>query len=111
MKLLSLLPLIAAEWDVWQEYEFCDYEQNVLVSEEFSSDPSYNKATCTQFCKKTVQQNNKNYYFGDVLCCDYEEWADGTFDCYLYEGGKTQLQDINSMEEHYFASFIFYFGD
>ena len=43
MKLLTILPLISAEWNIWQEYEFCDYIDQQLVSEEFSSDPTYSK--------------------------------------------------------------------
>ena len=95
MKLFVLLPLVSAEWGVWQEYEFCDYQQLQIVEEQYSSDPTYNKAACEKFCLESVEKNNKSFYFGDALCCDFEQWNDGTFNCYLFEGDKTQLQDLN----------------
>ena len=71
MKLFYLLPLVSAEWNVWQPYEFCDYDQQ-LVSEEYSEDPTYGMNDCKEFCRKVAQQNSGTFYFGDALCCDYE---------------------------------------
>ena len=87
MKIIGslLLSSISAEWNVWQDYEYCNYDQK-LVAEEFRSDPDYSISSCTDFCRETTFKNANNYYWGDAMCCDFEKWDDGSYNCYVYEG-------------------------
>ena len=41
------------------------------------------------------------------MCCDYEEWTDGTYNCYLYAGGKTIKTDPTQFPNEYFSNLIF----
>ena len=43
---------------------------------------------CQNFCKSTAKYS-VDLKENDDLCCDYEEWADGTYNCYLYKGKET----------------------
>ena len=41
------------------------------------------------------------------MCCDYEEWQDGTFNCYLYSGGAVLAVNENDFPEDKFANWVF----
>ena len=41
------------------------------------------------------------------MCCDYEEWQDGTFNCYLYSGGSVLPVNENDFPEDKFANWVF----
>ena len=60
---------------------------------------------CQNFCRKTAKYSPE-LKENDDLCCDYEEWSDGTYNCYLYKGEKTVKQSNFSGFAQY-SSFTF----
>ena len=45
--------------------------------------------------------------YGKDYCCDYEAWADETFNCYIYEGTLRENQDYFEYPNEYFSHFLF----
>ena len=88
--LISLLPvLVSARWGDWVDGVYCGMnDPNVLISEIYSENPKYNEGYCLDFCERSLDEMTAEDYFGygKKFCCDYEAWADNTFNCYLYEG-------------------------
>ena len=44
------------------------------------------------------------------MCCDYEKWQDGSFNCYLYAGGVQVDQDMEDYPDDEFNSVVFAHG-
>ena len=43
---------------------------------------------CTYWCANQATWYDEFLTNNDPLCCDYEQWTDGTTNCYLYEGDE-----------------------
>ena len=52
----------------------------------YTDTPWFTMDDCAKFCKQILNDQGDAYDWGDKFCCDYEEWSDYTFNCYLYEG-------------------------
>ena len=104
----SVMALIAqgALGQTWKKNSYCDYDQFV-IDEYTSTDSNYNADTCFQWCVDLDKVEGSNYKSGDDMCCDFEEWQDGTFNCYLYAGGLTVSQDMNDYPDDTFNSNVF----
>ena len=89
----------------WTKFSYCDYSQFV-VEEYTSSDVNYDSTTCFEWCL-AKDAGAMGYTAGDDMCCDFEKWVDGTFNCYLYAGGKTVPQDMDDYPNDEFNSVIF----
>ena len=91
MKLFALIPAITAEWGVWEDFTYCDFDQQ-QVDEEFSLNELYDQSACTIFCARAAEKKKEQFGFlpGDVLCCDFEKWSNGDKNCHLYEGQETK---------------------
>ena len=46
----------------------------------------FSKNDCESFCRDELIENDSDYDWTDEFCCDYEDWADGTYNCYVIEG-------------------------
>ncbi len=65
-----------------------------MISNEYF----YSNDQCAYFCEVT-DQNSNSIESGTELCCDYEQWSDGSYDCSLYKGNGTILNN-NGTEEY-----------
>ena len=91
MKQTALTMLVAtttASWGEWDRQEYCDYTQDKVDTENIDSDFYYTTEECAYFCETTDQETGDIAY-GDALCCDFEAWEDGSYDCTLYKGDST----------------------
>ena len=104
----SVVALIApaAMAQTWKTNFYCDYEQFV-IDEMTSTSEDFNKDQCFEWCLATDKVEGTNYDAGADMCCDFEEWSDGSFNCYLYAGGKQIQQDMNDYPDDTFNSNIF----
>ena len=62
---------------------YCDYEfplHDELTIPPNEGEETYLESDCTEFCRSAAEglSGEQN------LCCDYESWSDGSFNCYLY---------------------------
>ena len=96
----------AAFAQTWKKNTYCDYDQFV-IEEYTSTDAAYNSDSCFQWCLDIDTVEGANYNAGDDMCCDFEEWQDGTYNCYLYAGGVTVVQDMADYPDDTFNSNVF----
>ena len=78
-----------ASWGEWNRSAYCDYTQPKVNSENMGADYFYSTDECQLFCEQADQEASDIMY-GDSLCCDYEQWEDGTYDCTLYNSGLVE---------------------
>ena len=94
--LVTLLTLSPVESSRWMKERYCDYNQ-LMIDEsqmEARTDP---KDECQNFCTYTAKYASQ-INLGDSLCCDFEEWTDGTYNCYLFQGNSTvRMSHIDEM--------------
>ena len=83
-----LVATTTASWGEWDRQEYCDFNQDKIDTENISSDYYYTTEECSYFCE-TTDQSNGDIAYGDGLCCDFEAWEDGSYDCTLYKGRVT----------------------
>ena len=86
---LLIIKQASAEWGVWRPNRYCDYNQPLI--DEISTTAPFNTDDCKEFCRQTTKENMQEFYWGDELCCDFEAWQDGSFNCYVYEGHRTNV--------------------
>ena len=41
------------------------------------------------------------------MCCDYEKWSDGSYNCLLYAGGNTKQKDASIFKNEMFSNIVF----
>ena len=86
---------------------YCDYKQMRIQSIN-SFDPEFSEWQCFNFCEG-VNNNKAEWYkvdYGENLCCDYEEFQDGSKSCSLYLGAEKEEQDLERYPDEYFSSFV-----
>ena len=106
-----LVSFTSATWGEWDGANYCSYEQDVVGQEKIESDFYYSQDQCASFCEQSDQQDTTISY-GTSLCCDYEQWADGSYDCTLYKGNTTvENQFVNDGSGDEFQSMTFESGD
>jgi hypothetical protein len=71
---------------------------------------TYTPEECAAFCSKSDQEILSVAY-GTEECCDYEKWADFSYDCTLYKGGKTLPNGLAAKSQFKFKSMTFESGD
>ena len=112
MKYLALCAATAsATWGEWDSTNYCDFSQEEVDQEKITSDYYYSSDQCSYFCQITDQEDDTTPN-GTDLCCDYEQWANGSYDCTLYKGGSTianSFENDGSGDE--FQSMTFTSGD
>ena len=96
----------SASAQTWKEFSYCDYDQFV-VEEIIVTDPTFDATQCYNWCLEVDAGVASDYNAGDNMCCDFERWVDGSFNCYLYAGGKTVDQDMNDYPDDVFSSLVF----
>ena len=85
---VALMTETQALWGFWDTSAYCDYSMTFIDNTEMIR----SMEDCTQFCGAAA---DAAYYgtpemtWGGEMCCDYEEWSDGTFNCNLFVGGYT----------------------
>ena len=106
-----LISTVSAYWGDWVDGVYCDIS-NPLIAEIYSENPKYNEGFCADFCRTSLEDMPEDYVgYGRMYCCDYEAWSDDTFNCYLYEGTKTENQDYFEYPNEYFSHFIFSYSE
>ena len=105
---ISLISLMASTTmaQAWKAKSYCDYDQYV-VDELTSTDKTFNQQTCWEWCLNIDTAEGTSYSNGADMCCDFEAWVDGSFNCYLYSGGLEVPQDMNDYPEDSFSSIVF----
>ena len=66
------------------------------IQTKTSFDPDFGLWDCYDFCE-SVNNNKAEWYkvdYGENLCCDFEEFQDGSKSCSLYLGEEKQYQDL-----------------
>ena len=108
MKYSVFMALIASSVSAqdWKTNYYCDYEQFV-IEEKTSTAEDYTKEQCFEWCVNTDKVEGSNYDSGEDMCCDFEEWSDGSFNCYLYAGGNQIKQDMDDYPDDIFNSVVF----
>ena len=86
--LAASLSNVLGGWEDWNDYSYCDIRQRP-IDDMYSDNFLYSKDDCAQFCKDKLIEQGDNYDWGWQFCCDYEDWADGTFNCHLIEGFRS----------------------
>ena len=79
----------------WKANMYCDYNQ-MRIQTKTSFDPDFGLWDCYDFCE-SVNNNKAEWYkvdYGENLCCDFEEFQDGSKSCSLYLGEEKQYQDL-----------------
>ena len=82
----------------------------MVDDESISADYFYTSDECTRFCE-AADQEDEDIEYGTKLCCDYEDWTDGTYDCTLYETDKVIVNEYELDYEDVFYSFLFVSGE
>ena len=104
---ILLLPIVSAYWGDWIDGVYCSIDQP-LLGDIYSENPEYNEDFCEDFCRTTLESMPADYAGqGKQFCCDYEAWADNTFNCYVYEGTLREEQDYMEFPNEYFSHFLF----
>lgn len=88
----------SASWGEWDTSNYCDFSQEEVAQEKITSEFYYSSDQCSYFCQ-TSDQERDDITYGTDLCCDFEQWADGSYDCTLYQvdpAGEATL--VNSFE-------------
>ena len=102
----------AATWGEWDSANYCDFNATMVDIKLIEADvKSFSTEECAYFCE-TADQTVGTIEYGTELCCDYQSWADGTFDCVLYETGVVITNDFVGDESgDLFESMLFASGD
>ena len=90
---VAFLPaLVSAEWGNWVDNLYCDQESLTLVGEKMQGieEGTLAPTDCGDYCLVTADENSSQYKKGAPLCCQFENWDDGSQTCFLYMGEKTQ---------------------
>ena len=103
---VAALMASSASAQTWKTNYYCDYEQFV-IEEKTSTAEDFSIDQCFEWCVATDKVEGSNYQTGEDMCCDYEEWSDGSFNCYLYAGGNQIKQDMNDYPDDVFNSVVF----
>ena len=77
----------------------------------YSDNYLFSKIDCARFCKDTLIAQGDKYDWGWQFCCDYEDWADGTFNCHLSEGFRATPQNTTEYPVEVFSHFVFHYGE
>ena len=91
----------------WKPNMYCDYNQ-MRIQTKTSFDPDFGLWDCYDFCE-SVNNNKAEWYkvdYGENLCCDFEEFQDGSKSCSLYLGEEKQDQDLSIYPDESFQSFV-----
>ena len=106
MKFLLLTSQALAATNVWSEDLYCDYNQ-IKIEQFETTDKTYSYYKCHQWCLEVDKQNGPYYDQGSDMCCDFEKWSDGSFNCYLYAGGEQLTQNKEDYPNDKFQSIVF----
>jgi|OM-RGC.v1.029206854 hypothetical protein len=101
------LQIISAEWANWSEYQSCSEQSQVIESSTFTY-KLRDETHCEAYCWYGSQYLEYKYGTGDMFCCQYEKYLDGTFSCHLFESGD-RIDTLGAESE--VQSFTFEFGE
>ena len=108
MKFTILLFSTASACRTWKWKTYCDFTQYVVADSLNDAGSQFDTTCpCFQWCKEQDSLASKQYKDGVGMCCGYEKWSDGSYNCYLYAGNKTEPQDTATFKEDTFASYTF----
>ena len=63
------------------------------------------------FCDQSAFENENILEIGQPLCCDFEAFSNGTFNCDLYLGNDVIPHDLSYGPENFYTCYTFKYGD
>ena len=80
------MPKTLCAFGEWKEYTFCDFDQTLLAQSQTPSNQGpYFLEDCQEFCHES-SENVSDLEESEPLCCDFEAFEDGSFNCNLFKG-------------------------
>ena len=95
--------LCDSKFGVWVTNKYCDYNQELFDEQSLSPNTGLlMDSQCADFCKEKTEKLPEPEDEDQYLCCDYEQWSDGSYNCYLYganpDGKDSQIEVISRPE-------------
>jgi hypothetical protein len=88
----------AATFGEWDSANYCAYldKSTYVDDEEVSADYKYSSEACAYFCQDAAEDSD--LLVGTNMCCDYEKFADDTYECNLYATNEVLPTDPTDYE-------------
>ena len=81
----TCLHLCHSKFGVWVSNKYCDYNYELYDEETLPPNTGIlMDSQCVEFCKSISEKISYDDADDKYLCCDYESWSDGSYNCYLY---------------------------
>ena len=80
------------------------------VESNNDQDSSFTRDTCFEWCLSVDAEKGPDFVIGEEMCCDFEGWSDGTYECNLFGEGIVEDQDMDAYPDRVFMSNVFPHG-